>query len=228
MPVMKMLLKAAGAALAAGLLVPMVASADISDLGHFDDTVRGSCPGKPCFAFSRTTGYQAKVGDERGPLVAKADGRVVGFTVAFGKPGKKQTKYFEDHLGGAAQLQVTVLNPRSKLRSRALASSEVFHVERYFGSTVQFALAKSLPIKKGQVVGITSATWAPVLAVNMPSTTSWRAARPKGGCDDVSTQTAQTKPNQLAQYYCLYRGVRLAYSATIIDDPKPTTAKTSR
>jgi hypothetical protein len=59
----------------------------------------------------------------------------------------------------------------------------------------------------------------PALAVNLPTDTSWRASRGKGTCDETSKQTAQTGTNTLAQYYCLYRGARLTYSATFVPDP---------
>jgi hypothetical protein len=34
----------------------------------------------------------------------------------------------------------------------------------------------------------------------------------------------QTQPNQLAQYYCLYKTARLAYSATLVTAPVPAVA----
>lgn len=226
MVVMKMLSTAVAAGVIGALAAPVAADAAIQELGQFDATIKGSCPSKPCYAFSRTTGYQAKVGDKRAPLEAPADGRIVAFTVALGKPGTKQTAFFREKLGGAPSLQLTILNAPKKLRSRAVAQSTAFDPTPWFGTTAQFALDRSLPVKKGQLVGITSTTWAPILAVNQPNTTSWRASRGKGSCGDVSQQTAQTQPNQLARYYCLYKGVRLAYSATFIPDPPK--AKTSR
>jgi hypothetical protein len=155
------------------------------------------------------------------------DGRIVAWTIALGKPGKKQTTFFNDKLGGESQAQLTILNPRRKLRSRAVAQGEPQKLTPFFGSTVQFALDKSIPVKKGWVVALTVPTWAPALAVGLGADTSWRASRGKGTCEDTSTQTTQTQPNQLAQYYCLYRTARLAYSATLVTDPvpAPTTGK---
>ena len=48
----------------------------------------------------------------------------------------------------------------------------------------------------------------------------WRASRPKDGCDDTDTQTAQMRLGLLTQYRCRYKA-RLAYSATLITNPKP-------
>ncbi len=211
------------------LALPAASGADVVEIGKLDPAVKSSCPGPvpKCFAVARLTGYQAKVGTDRGLMAAPKDGRIVAFSVVLGKPGPKQQLFFTGGDGapanspqyGVPEVQVTILNPRTKLRSRAIAHSEAFKVADYFGSTVQFALAKSLPVKKGQIIAITSKTWAPILAVGLGSDTSWRASREKGTCNDSVQQVAQLQPNQLSQYYCLYRTARLNYSATMITDP---------
>jgi len=73
-------------------------------------------------------------------------------------------------------------------------------------------------------VALTIPTWAPVLGDGLPGDTSWRASRPRGGCDDTGRQTAQAQANQLTQYWCLYRTARLSYSATMVTDPAPAEA----
>src|SRR3712207_7815497 len=40
-----------------------------------------SCPTSPCFAVSRTTGYQAKVGTNRGLVRVPENGRIVAWTI---------------------------------------------------------------------------------------------------------------------------------------------------
>jgi hypothetical protein len=208
---------AAGAALA----FPAFASAEIIEVGKVDPPATPSCPAKPCLAVSRTTGYQAKVGATRGLMTIPQDGSLVAWTISLGKPGTKQTSFFNDKLGGEAQAQITVLNPRRKLRSRAVAQGDPQKLTPFFGTTVQFPLAKSIPVKKGWVVALTVPTWAPALAVGLGADTSWRASRGKGTCEDTSTLTTQTQPNQLAQYFCLYKTARLAYSATLVTAPVP-------
>lgn len=205
------------------LAVPATVLATEYEIGRTDGAQPApACPARPCFAVSRTTGYQAKVGTKRGLMTIPADGRIVAWTITLGKPGKKQTAFFDQKLGGPASAQITILNPRRHLRSRAVAQGEPQELEPYFGSTVQFPLEKSIPVKKGWVVALTTTTWAPALAVNLGSDTSWRASRGRGTCDDTQSQTAQLQPNQLAQYYCLYRTARLMYSATLITNPVPT------
>lgn len=207
---------------AACLAWPALAPARIDEVGDVEPEATASCPARPCLAVSRTTGYQAKIGEKRGPHFIQADGSIVAWTITLGKPGAKQTAFFDKNLGGASAAQITVLNPRRRLRARAVAQGEPRRLSPYFGSTVQFALKKSIPVKKGWIVALTVPTWAPALAVGLGGDTSWRASRGKGKCDDTSTQTAQTGPDQLAQYYCLYRTARLTYSATIVTTPQRT------
>jgi hypothetical protein len=209
----------------AALALPASASAEIIEIGKLDPPATPSCPAKPCLAVSRTTGYQAKVGTTRGLMTIPKDGFIVAWTIALGKPGTKQTTFFNDKLGGEAQAQITILNPRRKLRSRAVAQGEPQKLAPYFGTTVQFPLMKAISVKKGWVVALTVPTWAPALAVGLGADTSWRASRGKGTCEDTSTQTTQTQPNQLAQYYCLYKTARLAYTATLVTAPVPASAQ---
>ena len=219
MPRMSPFALAVGVALA----LPAVASADIIEVGKLDPPATPSCPSKPCLALSRTTGYQAKVGATRGLMTIPKNGRIVAWTISLGKPAAKQISFFNEKLGGESQAQLTILNPRRKLRSRAVAQGEPQKLTPFFGTTVQFALEKSIPVKKGWVVALTVPTWAPALAVGLGADTSWRASRGRGTCEDTSTQTTQTMPNQLAQYFCLYRTARLAYTATLVTDPVPAT-----
>lgn len=210
-------------ALTLGALAPAVHAAPVTEIGGFDAAVKGSCPAKPCNVLSRTTGFQAKVGDQRGLMAAPADGRLVAFTVALGKPGKKQTQFFADQkLGATPSVQLTVLDPGKKLQFRTVAQSGSVDPTPFFGTTATFPLGRTLQIRKGQLVGITTTSWVPLMQLAQPSTSSWRASRDKGTCDDFVTQRSQAA-RQGSRYYCLYRGVRLAYSATFIPDPvKPT------
>jgi hypothetical protein len=211
----------------AALALPAAASAEVMEIGKADPPATPSCPTSPCLAVSRTTGYQAKVGSTRGLMTIPADGRIVAWTIALGKPGKKQTAFFNSKLGGESQAQITILNPRRKLRSRAVGQGEPQKLTPYFGTTVQFPLKTSIPVKKGWVVALSVPTWAPALAVGLGGDTSWRASRGKGKCNDTGSQTAQLAPNQLAQYYCLYRTARLTYSATLVTDPPPPATTTT-
>jgi hypothetical protein len=207
----------------ASLALPAGATAKFTEIGDIQPPATPACPAKPCYALTRTTGYQAKIGTQRGTHVIPGKGRIVAWSITLGKPGKTQTKFFDANLGGAAQAQITILKPGKSLFYRVVGQGDPQKLAPYFGTTAQFALSRSIPVKKGWVVGLTTPTWVPALSVNLPTDTSWRASRPKGTCDETSKQTALTGANDLAQFYCLYRGARLTYTATFLPDPKPAT-----
>jgi len=206
-------------ALAAAFLLPAVGQAKITELGAMPEGVRGSCPGS-CQAVSRTTGYQAKVGPSRTLYQAPADGRVVAWSIALGKPGPKQAAFFTDKLGGAAQAAIVVLQPGKKLVRTVVAKGPVQTLTDFFGTTVQFPLSRTLAIKKGQFVGITVPTWAPALQVSLGNDTSWRSSRASDACGDTATQSAMLGQRVRASFRCLYRTARLTYSATFIPTPR--------
>jgi hypothetical protein len=200
-------------------VVPAVASAKLSELGELDDGARGSCP-ESCQALTRTTGYQAKVGPDRDLYKAPSNGRIVAWTIALGKPGPKQTAFFEERYGGTSQAAVVVLAPGKKLQRTVVAKAPLEKLTDYFGQSPQFPLARALRIREGQFIGLTVPTWAPALQIGLGSDTSWRSSRAQAGCLDVTTQFALLGDRTSALFRCLYRTARLTYSATFIPDPK--------
>src|SRR3954468_787719 len=217
----------AALAAAATLAVPASAGAEVIEIGATPPASPPSCPTRPCLAVSRTTGYQAQVGPTRSVMAIPKNGLLVAWTIGLGNPGAQQTAFFNQRLGGESEAQITIIDPRRKLRSRVLAQGDSQKLQPYFGTTAQFALKRSIRVHKGEVVALTVPTWAPALAVGLGGDTSWRASRGRGKCEDTSTQTAQLRAAQLTQYFCLYRTARLTYSATLIPDaPKvPTPAQ---
>ena len=220
-------IRCAAAALAAATLVacalPGVASAKRVEIGALAEDVRGSCPDN-CQAVTRSTGYQAKVGPDRDLYRAPADGRIVAWSIGLGKPGPKQTAFFEERYGGAAQAAVVVLDPGKKLARTVVAKAPLQRLTEYFGQTAQFPLTRTLRIRKGQYIGLTVPTWAPALQIGLPSDTSWRSSRAKTGCLDTTTQFALLGERTFATFNCLYKTARLTYSATFISSP-PTPPK---
>jgi hypothetical protein len=208
-------------AVVAALLLPGVASARIIELGNDVTKAVPSCPASPCEVISRTTAFQFRVGEKRRLFKSPVDGSIVAWTVTLGKPGKKQQAFFEENLGGAAQAGITVLKPGARYFGRATAVSPLETLTPYFGQTVQFPLATSLNVLKGQVVALTVPTWAPALSLGLGSDHTWRASRDKTACDDTQTQSAQSQVADLAQYKCAYRTARLTYSVTLITKPVP-------
>jgi hypothetical protein len=211
-------LSSAVLAVVAALALPAAAPAAITELGQLPEGVLGVCP-LNCQAVSRTTGYQAKVGPDRTLYQAPADGRIVAWSIALGNPGPKQTAFFAERLGGESQAAVVVLGTEAKLVRRVVAKGPLQRLTDYFGQVVQFPLDQTLPIKKGQYVGLSVPSWAPALQLALGSDTSWRASRPKDSCNDTSTQFALVGERRAVPFGCLYKTARLTYSATFVPTP---------
>jgi hypothetical protein len=210
----------AGALAVAGLAVALPATADarLQEIGKLERGVQGSCP-RTCLAIPRTTGYQAKIGPNRGTYVIPRDGRIVAWTLSLGKPGPNQTKFFNERLGGEAQAAIAVLRPGKHLRHTLVAKSPVQKLSDWFGMYVQFPLEQTIAVQKGDIVALSVPTWAPALQVNLGGDTSWRSSRAKGSCNDTGDQSALDKNRDTVQFYCLYRTARLTYSATLVSTP---------
>ena len=222
----------AAAALVASLALPGVASAKLVELGALADADRGSCPeagvtpvpvpaDQVCQALTKLTGYQAKVGPDRLLYQAPADGRIVAWTIALGKPGPTQRKFFEDRYDGESLAALVVLSPGKKLMRSAAAKAPLQKLTPFFGQTVQFPLDRTLAIKKSQYIGLTVPTWAPAMQLGRAADTSWRSSRDASGCSDYTTQFGLLGKRTTAAFRCLYKGVRMTYSATFVPTPQP-------
>jgi hypothetical protein len=222
MPLRHRFIAATGAVLAV-LVCAAPASARVVEIGG-TPAATPSCPSTPCYALSRTTGYQAKAVKSRATYIVPADGRIVAWTIGLGNPTTKQIDFFDSHFGDASA-GLSILRRGKRLYHRVLGQSPVEKLSPYFGQKVQFPLTTSIAVKKGYVVALTVPTWAPALTQVLNDGSSWRASRAKGKCDDTEKQTAQTRMQQRTQYRCLYRA-RLTYSATLITTPKPNKKKT--
>ncbi|MFL5845758.1 MAG: hypothetical protein ACJ762_13810 [Solirubrobacteraceae bacterium] len=214
------------AATTALALLPAAAGAKIIEIGETPTQAVPSCPTSPCFAVNRTTGYQAKVGTNRGLMTVPANGRIVAWTIGLSKPNTAQVKYFSTKLGGPAQAQITVLKAGKYLNDTVKAQGPLVALAPYFGSFAQFPLATAIPVLKGDVIALTVPTWAPALQVGLGGDTSWRASRSKNKCKDdpdkPAPQNAQLNVGDKQQYFCLYRTARLVYSATLVTYAKKT------
>jgi hypothetical protein len=212
---------------AVALAAPGLASAKLIDLGALDPVLKPGCPGTPCYAISRTTGYQTRSGTKKSPMVVSRNGRIVAWTISLGKPTTKQIAFFDSKLGGEATAQLTVLSvtkkskktPKAKDGAVVSREGELVKLKPYFGRTVQIALQRSIWVKKGQIIALTVPTWAPALATGLDSSTVWNASRGKGQCEDTQGQTSQLAVKQFSDYYCKYTTARITYSAQIVPDP---------
>ena len=211
------------AGLGLALAVPTGSLATIAEVGVIPATTpptTPSCPGSPCLALTRTTGFQVKVASARNLVNVPKEGTVVAWTVTLGKPTSTQVKYFNSNEGGTASAAIAILEKQRKpnLTYKLIAQSPYVQLEKYFGKTAQFPLASTIPVKKNDVIALAVPTWAPVLALGFNNETSWRASRARSSCSTTSAQSVQSVGASV-QYYCLYRQARLTYSATLISTP---------
>ena len=102
----------------------------------------------------------------------------------------------------------------------AITSTSRIGIESFHGRAMP-RNAQNIHRQFESATGITTTTQS---AACQRPTLRPRASRGKGTCEDTSTNTVQTQPNQLAQYYCLYKTARLAYSATLVTAPNPVVA----
>jgi hypothetical protein len=184
------------------------------------------CPDK-CQAIGQVTGYQSRVGSERNPYTIKRNGRITAFTIALGKPTRKQTTFFTNLYGAPPSARLSILKvPKKGRELRLTAQSEVFNLTPYLGSKPTFALERSLDVTPKSIVALTVPTWAPAFSVDLARSMRWRSSRTK--CNDVQQPAAQQTINSVRKYACGYKTARLLYSATFVRDPKPRTEQNDR
>jgi len=210
-----------GVALAVCLLgaAASTASAKTYELGAANDAATVSCPDN-CFVVTRTTAMQVRTGALRYPTTVPRSGRIVAFTLQLGALNDRQIHFFNATYGGTSRVQLTVLReqPRPQRSYEVVATTGIFKIQPFFGTTVQFPLKTTLAARKGDLIALTVPTWAPVLAVNLPQENGWRASR-ASDCSNLAIQTAQTTLGNSTQYKCLYQTARVTYSATLITTP---------
>jgi hypothetical protein len=218
-------------ALILALAVPIAASGKIVSLGEGDPFLPTSaCPNDPCLAAYSMTGYQDRSeGKKNNPYYVRRDGKIVAFTVKLGKLAQVQIDAFNSRIGEPAAVRLTVVR-RGKKKSRrndhrVLAQSEVFNINKYFGSSPTFVLEEPLDVERGSIIALTVPTWAPVLAP-VTDDALWRSSRPKGGCTTTATKlapdSAKERIGRLSTWGCNYENERLLYTATFVPENRTT------
>jgi hypothetical protein len=223
------------AVLALTLAFAAAAYGTVREVGATSLFTAPTCENDSCQVLTRTTAFQLKVGNRSNVSRVPRNGSVVAYTLYLPPVVSKFYTYFSTTFGGAPTARVSVLRraPRkgvTKYRYSLVAQSDKLNVKHYLGGTPTFALPKPLPVKKGDVVALTTDSWIPNFVVRAEdSASTWRASRPKGKCARVGTDiTNLTTPrmhetiNQIKQYNCGYEGARLLYHTTIVDTPTKT------
>ena len=242
--VRRILVIAAFAALAAAVVAVGTSSqeADASrakTLGKTKKTPHPNCPtakrfrqggnpplSKSCQVLARVTGFQVK-GDGRGALFQMPRrGKIVAWSVNLSRPTKEERRGLgeiagTDKLGGGAFAQLAVLKRLGGNRYKLTKESPRVKLKPYLGTKPVFTLRRPLTVKRGQIIGITTPTWAPMLAAGRgrPSD-KWRASRARGKCTGtarnpnlvIQTTRAHKKVGSTRRYGCRYDD-RLTYWA---------------
>ena len=216
-------------ALTAALALAPSASARIVELGAVADAVNPSCPGDPCEAAVRVTALQGRAtGGPKNPYYIRRDGHIVAFTVTLSDPTDEQVDFFNDNFGSPAQVGLAVLRKgdtrKTRLNYRLVNQTELYRVDRYFGSSPTFVLDRPLAVKKTNWIAITVPTWAPIFSNNLTRTDWWRASRGKNSCEAPRSlrQFAMTELRQVNVFGCTYSGARLLYTATYVPENRTT------
>lgn len=210
---------------------PAVGHAAVTELAPLGSST-ASCPGfseADCgIVVVRQTGFQAKVGTTKAFSTSKTSGHVVAWSVSLAGVAASKVKDVSDKFGGSPKAALVVLAPLGKSRFRVVQKGPLEDLTKYLGTNPTFALPTALPIKAGQVVGLTVPTWAPILQIGLGSDTSWRSSKPlkETVAGDFRTQRALVGETTDGFFGALYQRARMVYSATVV--PTPTPAKTTK
>lgn len=217
------------------LLAPAIAYATEYELGQTKSpivapTCPSNLPSSQCtIILTRVTALETLRDRVSYPTKVKVAGRIVAFTVGLSalssnaNTRKSYISYLDHTYGGATQVGITVLKPvgkRGQWRWQVVAASPMYYVEPYLGEVVQIPLESSIPVRSGEVVALTTPTWAPVLTIDVPSKQfAYRQSRSRNCNNPPGSSQAQVSPRQTATYSCDYPGTRVEYSASEIGYP---------
>jgi hypothetical protein len=226
--------------------VPAAASAQIVELGQTSGSPvqspacpTGVSPAQCFIILTRTTAVQTVTNGLVSPTKVKSNGWIVDFTIGLSQlsPVAKTELSFlhtlDSAYGGPPQVALTVLRPGPNNKFTVVAQSGTYHLIPFLGQVLQepmslppnFTTFTALPVKTGDVIGLTVPTWAPVLSYNLSATKyAYRQSR-KANCKNAAaSETAQTTVGASQQYLCNYTGTRVEYSATeVVNKQYPKT-----
>ncbi len=225
-------------------VAPAGASAKIVELGATSPIIAPSCPkgvapSQCLIVLPRTTAVQTVSDGVVNPTTVKQAGWIVAFTAGLSSLSsnaateRSYLHMLDVRFGGTPQLAITVLRPGPKNRYTVAAESQVFHLIPFLGQVLQeplslpptFTAFTALPVKKGDVIGLSIPTWAPMLSYNLnASKFAYRQSRTSGCTHAAASETAQMTVGASTRYLCSYTGTRVEYSATeVTNAPYPKT-----
>ena len=108
-----------------------------------------------------------------------------------------EKSYFDKTFGSGSRVRIAVLRAVAKpkkstaiILKKVVALSPEIRLEPWFGKTVSLPLDRPLDVKKGDVVGLSVPTYAPILPIQVTDNGDrWRASRPPAGFKPVDPLT---------------------------------------
>jgi hypothetical protein len=98
-----------------------------------------------------------------------------------------EKSYFDKTFGSGSRVRIVVLRSVTKRRGQIMPKQVVamgreIRLEPLFGKTVTLPLTNSIAVRKGDVVGLSVPTYAPILPLAATGTSDkWRSSRPPAG-----------------------------------------------
>ena len=184
------------------------------------------CP-ENCRAVAKVTGFQVLAengdGDRKAlPFRVPFNGMLSSWTIALSFPTNQQRAFFNKTWGSPAKARIAVLRriPRtSPPRYRLIRQTPPRSLTGWFGRTPRFPVRPPIPVRRGEIIGLTVPTWAPAIAIDINKRNRWRASRSPGRCLDEADQrrgrSHQVRGSRRV-YGCRYETARLLYSARIV------------
>ncbi|MGB7589183.1 MAG: serine/threonine-protein kinase [Solirubrobacterales bacterium] len=204
-----------------GNATPAPAAGPTVVLGSTASMPSPSCPGQPCQAVGRATGFQIADGETKLPFIAPTSGTIAAWTLTLSQPTSQQRGFFNNFFGSPPEARLAILRgiPGSTPPRYSLVSQGPIQVlSGYLGRTAEFSA--SLEVREGDVVALTVPTWAPAFSRGISADNGWRASRLPGGCwnsSDVRQGRPQMVVGQSATYGCRYTTSRLLYTASLVE-----------
>ncbi|MBS1878766.1 MAG: hypothetical protein JST31_04590 [Actinobacteria bacterium] len=180
-----------------------------------------SCPNLPCQAVGSVTGFQTGTDQSSSPFVVPRDGTIKAWTLTLAQPTPKQRSFFNGFFGTPPEARLAILRrvPETNPPRYSLVSQGALKVlSPYLGQTVEFS--SNLAVEKGDIVGVSVPTWAPMFAQGLEAKNVWRASRAPGTCSNstsIREGEALEKVNRRATFGCKYTTARLLYTATLVE-----------
>lgn len=193
---------------------------------------KGVTPADCTIILTRVTALETLGDGVAYPTTIKQAGQLVAFTIGLSSLSSSRTTrksdihYLDSQYGGTTQVAITVLRPTGSNQSRnwtVVGSSPTYHVQPYLGYVVQFPLMSTITVKPGDVLALTTPTWAPVLSIDLAAKRfAYRQSRTSSCTTPPSTSQAQLTIGASASYMCNYTGTRVEYTATeVTSTPYP-------